>query len=444
MRIPFNRTEPGAWLSGVAHGAILLAAVFGLSSAKLPDADEGIAVEVITESQLSEMTKGERQAAKPLPDPKPRADRVAETRVERDPGEAKVDTPAPPKRPADVKVAEEEAEAAAAAPPPPPAPKRLAEAKPEPAPAPPARPEPPKPDPKVEAQKAADVKAAAAKAEAKAVEAEKLVERQEAEALEKARVEAAKAKAQADAKAKADAEHRKEVADAKAKAEAESKAKAVAEAKSKAELDAKLKALAEAEAKAEAEAERKELADAKAKAAADAKAKAVAQAKAKADAEAKARKLAEASDKFSPGDIRQLLASKEPSQSSGATGRDIQKTASLGTATGNSQRLNPSQRDQLVGLLSEQLHRCWQVPIAAQSADKPPVPTVRVKLNQDGSLAAEPVVTNMSGDQLFRTVADSATRATRRCAPLKIPAQFVPFYNDWRDLVVNFDPRQVG
>jgi colicin import membrane protein len=441
--LTFNRSEPGAWLSGAAHGAILLAAVFGLSSSKLPDAEEGIPVEVITDNQLSEMTKGERQAAKPLPDPKPRADRVAETRVERDPGEAKVDAPAPPKRPAEVKVAEEDTEAAAAAPPPPPAPKRVAEAKPEPAPAPPARPEPPKPDPKVEAQKAAA--AAKAAAEAKAAEAEKLAERQEAEALEKARVEAAKAKA--------DAEHRKQIAEAKAKAEADAKAKAeaehrkqVAEAKAKAELDAKMKAIAEAEAreKAEAEAERKELADAKAKAAADAKAKALAQAKAKADAEAKARKQAEAADKFSPGDIRQLLASKEPSQSSGATGRDVQKTASLGTATGASQRLNPSQRDQLIGLLSEQLHRCWQVPIAAQSADKPPVPTVRVKLNQDGSLAAEPVVMNGSGDPLFRTVADSATRATRRCAPLKIPAQFVPFYNDWRDLVVNFDPRQVG
>ncbi len=443
MGLTFNRSEPGAWLSGAAHGAILLAAVFGLSSSKLPDAEEGIPVEVITDNQLSEMTKGERQAAKPLPDPKPRADRVAETRVERDPGEAKVDAPAPPKRPAEVKVAEEDTEAAAAAPPPPPAPKRVAEAKPEPAPAPPARPEPPKPDPKVEAQKAAA--AAKAAAEAKAAEAEKLAERQEAEALEKARVEAAKAKA--------DAEHRKQIAEAKAKAEADAKAKAeaehrkqVAEAKAKAELDAKMKAIAEAEAreKAEAEAERKELADAKAKAAADAKAKALAQAKAKADAEAKARKQAEAADKFSPGDIRQLLASKEPSQSSGATGRDVQKTASLGTATGASQRLNPSQRDQLIGLLSEQLHRCWQVPIAAQSADKPPVPTVRVKLNQDGSLAAEPVVMNGSGDPLFRTVADSATRATRRCAPLKIPAQFVPFYNDWRDLVVNFDPRQVG
>ncbi len=440
MALTFNRSEPGAWISGAAHGVILLAAVFGLASGKLPDAEEGIAVEVMTENQLSEMTKGERQAAKPLPDAKPRADRVADTRVERDPGEAKLDAPAPPKRPAEVKTAEADSEAAP--PPPPPAPQRLADAKPEPAPAPPARPEPPKPDPKVEAQKAADAKAAAAAkaaAEAKASEAERLAERQEAEALEKARVEAAKAKAEA--------EQRKQLADAKAKADIEAKAKAAADAKAKADLDAKLKAMAEADAKAKAEAEaerRNELAEAKAKADAEAKSKALAQAKAKADAEAKARKQAEAADKFSPGDIRQLLASKEPSQSSGATGREVQRTASLGTATGNSQRLNPSQRDQLIGLLSEQLHRCWQVPIAAQSVDKPPVPTIRVKLNQDGSLAAEPVVMNGSGDPLFRTVADSATRATRRCAPLKIPAQFVPFYNDWRDLVVNFDPRQVG
>lgn len=450
MALTFNRTEPGTWISGAAHGAILLAAVFGFSSSKLPDADEGIAVEVVTDNQFSEMTKGERQAAKPLPDAKPRADRVADTRAERDPGEAKVDAPAPPKRPAEVKVAEEETEAASA-PPPPGRPQRVAET----------RPEPPRPDPKVEAQKAAEAKAAEAKAaeakaaaaakaaaQAKAVEAEKLAERQEAEALEKARIAAAKAKAEAQAQAKAEAEHRKELAEAaKAKAEADAKAKEVADAKAKAQLEAKLKAVAEAEAKEKAEAEaerRREIADAKAKADADAKAKALAQAKAKADAEAKARKQAEAADKFSPGDIRTLLASKEASQSIGATGREVQRTASLGTATGNAQRLNPSQRDQLIGLLSEQLHRCWQVPIAAQTSDKPPVPTVRVKLNQDGSLAAEPVVMNSSGDPLFRTVADSATRATRRCAPLKIPAQFVPFYNDWRDLVVNFDPRQVG
>jgi colicin import membrane protein len=39
--------------------------------------------------------------------------------------------------------------------------------------------------------------------------------------------------------------------------------------------------------------------------------------------------------------------------------------------------------------------------------------------------------------------ASSALVATRRCAPLRIPAQFAPYYQDWRDVVVNFDARDV-
>jgi colicin import membrane protein len=381
--LTFNRSEPGLWLSGGAHVALFLAGVLSFSSTKLPDADEGIPVEVITDNQFSEITKGELQAKQPQPVPKPRAERQADTRQERDPGEAKQDAPAPPKRPAEMKLADEEAS------PPPPA-QHVAEAKPEAAPPPPARPP-------------ADAKA----------EAQKLAEKLEAEAIEHAKLEAAK----------------------KAEAKAQAELKALAEAAA---------AKAEAESKAKAEAAQKALAEAKAKAEADAKAKALAMAKAKAEAEAKARKQAELADKFDAGDIRQLLATKAPSQSAGAAAPEINKTASLGTATGSAQRLNPSQRDQLMGLLRDQLHRCWQAPMASQGNDKPPVPSVRVKLNQDGSLAAEPAVMNPSSDALFRTVADSATRATRRCAPLKIPAQFAPYYQDWKDLVVNFDPREMG
>ena len=451
MALRFDR--PGLWVSGAAHAGILLAVLVAFTSDKLPDADEGIPVEVITDNQLSEMTKGQIQAAKVQPDPKPRADRVADTRQERDPGEAKQDAPAPPKRPVEMKVAEEETVAPSAPPPP----LRTAELRPEAnVPPPPSRADLARAEAAKaasQAEKAAEAKASEAKAaaakEAALEKAEKLAEQKEAEAIERAKVErakadAAKAEAAKAAKAQADAKV-KLAALAKAKAD-EAREKAEAEAEAKAALDAKMKAVADARAKAQADA--KAAAEAKAEAErrqeiADAKAKAVADAKAKADAEAKARKQAELASKFSAGDIRQLLASKAPSQSTGATGREVQKTASLGTATGTSQRLNPSQRDQLVGLLSEQLHRCWQVPIAAQSADKPPVPTVRVKLNQDGTLAGDPVVTNASADPLFRTVADSATRATRRCAPLRIPAQFMPFYSDWHDLLVNFDPREV-
>jgi colicin import membrane protein len=412
VALRFDRSEPGFWVSGVAHAAFLAAGLFAMTSQTFPEAAEGIPVEVITDNQFSEITRGETSAKEVKPDPKPRADRVAEVKEERDPGEAKRDMPAPPKRPAEVKVDDKEVEAAAAPPPPPPPP------------APPSRPEPVPEPPRREADK----KPEPAKAEPKREELAKLVEREEAEAL---------ARQQAELKAKAETE-----AKAKTEAEARARAKAVADAKAKAEAEAK--AVADAKAKAESEAKAKALADAKAKAEADAKAKAVAEARAKAEAEAKARRQAEAADKFSPGDIRQLLQSKEASQSSGATGREINRTASLGTASGNAQRLSPSMRDALIGILQEQLHKCWVVPVALQSAPKPPVPSVRIKLGQDGSLAAEPAVINRSPDPLFGVAAESATRAARRCAPLRIPAQFVPYYQDWKDLVVNFNLRDMG
>lgn len=389
MRLPFKRSEPGVWLSGAAHGAILVAGLVAFGAGKLPDAVEAIPVEMMTTSQFNEITKGEESAAKPQP--AQRAERVAETRVERDPGEARQDVPAPPpKRPADMKLAEEEA-----VPPPPPRPDlaRPAEA----AKAEAAR---------AEAAKAASAKAAAAKAAA--AEAERLAEAREAQ--EAAAEKAAKAKAEAQARAEAKAE-----AQAKAQAEAEAKAKAEADAKAKLEAQAKAKALAEAKA-----------------------------AKAKADAEAKARRQAELAEKFDAGSISKLLASKEPAQSSGATGREVQKTASLGTATGTAARLNPSQRGQIAGIIREQLIRCWQPPVAVQTASNPPTAILRLLVNQDGSLMGEPRVTNSSSDPLFRPIADSALRAARRCAPLRIPAQFAPFYQDWKDLVVDFDPRHMG
>ena len=55
----------------------------------------------------------------------------------------------------------------------------------------------------------------------------------------------------------------------------------------------------------------------------------------------------------------------------------------------------------------------------------------------------QPGVINSSSDPLFRVAADSALTATRRCAPLRIPAQFASYYDDWRDVVVNFDARDV-
>ncbi len=449
LPVSFDRQKPGVWISAGTHVALLGFVLLGVSAPALPEAQEGVPVEVITEKQLSEITKGERQAEKPLPNAQSRADRQAEKHEDREPENAKVDAPTAPKRTAEMKLANadeiplrsetepNETETAKAA--------KAAEEKAEKA-------------AKAAAEKAAAEKTAAAKAEAKAkAEAEskakaetaakaaaaekaeadkrealdKLIEKQEAEAAAQAKAEAAKKAAEA----KAAAEKAEKAAEAKAKAEA---AKKVAEAKAKAEAEAErqqeiAEAKAEAEAKAKAEAAEKARADAAAKA----KAKAMADAKAKADAEAKARKQAELADKFNAGDIRSMLNSKAPSQSTGATGSAVQKVAALGAATGNAQRLSPSLRDALVGLLQQQIERCYSAPPGA--AQGVILPVLDIRLNQDGSLSTEPRIMRGGSSSVDQSIAQAALRAVRRCAPYRIPATYAPYYNDWKAINAEFE-----
>lgn len=356
LKLKFNPSEPGLWVSAAAHVLVGVSGWFFVLLAPaptFPDAQEGIPVEVITDNQISQITKGEETAKQVQPNPRPRADRVAERVEQRDPGEDKRDAPAPPKRPEEMKVAD----------------------KPEqvPTPAPP----PPAPRP------------SQAEAEAKAEEAKRLQEKAEAEAIERAK--------------------------------AAEKAKAEAEAKAKAEAEARAKAKAEAEAKAKAEAEAKRLAEAR-----------------KAEAEARAQREAQAAKRLDLGDVRQFLENKERNQSTGATGSEVQRTASLGTATGSAAKLNPSQRDALMGLLREQIQRCYTAPISASAGNTTP-PVLDIRLNQDGSLAREPTVLTTGPTAADRAVADAALRAVRRCAPYRVPTQFNQFYSDWSTLNVQFD-----
>ena len=411
----FSKQEPGVAVSAFGHAAVVVAGLvaFGSSPPPFKDADEAIAVEVVDPSALNEVTRGERSAQAVQDTPRPRAERQSEITEQKDPGENKRDAPTPPTRPADLKTAERDE----VAPPPPPS-------RPAPAPAQQAaRPETQaqevKPDPKPR-----EATRPEPKPEMRRDQLAALAEQAELQA----RREQAAEEARAAAKARAEAE-------ARARAQAEAAAKAKAAAAAKAEADAKAEALAEAKEKTEAEN--------KAKAEALAKAKAAADAKAKAAAEAKARRDAQLAAQFNPNDISKLLNSKEQAQSSGSTGREVNRVASLGTQTGTAQRMNPNMRSQLIGIIKEQLERCWVVPVALQGSQRPPVPSVRVALKQDGTLASQPSVVNTSADPLFRVAADSALTATRRCTPLRIPAQFTPFYNDWRDVVVNFDARDV-
>ncbi|MFN3688359.1 MAG: hypothetical protein ACK4UM_16205, partial [Salinarimonas sp.] len=160
--------------------------------------------------------------------------------------------------------------------------------------------------------------------------------------------------------------------------------------------------------------------------------------------EARASRVAEEASRFNPTDIASLLRSTDNPAATGASGPELARTASLGTATGTASRLSPSLRDQLIGLINSQLRACWDAPLAAQSMSNPPVAVVRFSLSPEGGLTAGPDLVNSSSDPLFGAVADSALRAVQRCAPLRIPAQFAPYYDDWRTLSVNFNPLEAS
>jgi colicin import membrane protein len=389
--------EPGLIVSGVAHVALLTAGLVGFATVMpFPDADEGIPVEVITENQFSQITRGEQNAPEVVETPAPRAEREAEVREVRPPGEARTDAPSPPTRPAEMPVDDVPVEAAEAPPPPAavPPPPPPAPPPPEPAPVQTAQPAPPQP-----VQEIAEV---ADEPEPSVAESAPLPPSRS----DRARAQQAFAARAAEMQAQeARAAEQKRIADAKA---AEERTRETAANQERARREAEAKRLAEA--------------------------------KAREEQQARARRQAETTERFNPGDIAALLRTTEAPRSQGASGPEVNRTASLGTATGSAARLNPSQRDALIGLIQGQLRRCWDAPMAAQSASNPPVASIRFALNLDGSLAGQPQVVNDSPDPLFRAVADSATRATRRCAPLQIPAQFAPYYEDWKNMTVNFNP----
>ena len=94
----FKSSEPGAYVSGFAHLALILSAFMVFSGPKPLEApQESTPVDIVTDQQFNEMTKGEKTAKATKPTP-PKADKAAEVEEQKPtpPVVAKVDTPTPP------------------------------------------------------------------------------------------------------------------------------------------------------------------------------------------------------------------------------------------------------------------------------------------------------------------------------------------------------------
>ena len=382
----------GLLVSVLLHATLLGWTVISIQSTPELRAStpEPVAVDLISPSDLTRITKGSRQATLKEARPKesPQADPTPKESPRPRPQAA---LPPPPPDP----------------PPAPPAPEQAPEAPPpKPAaaapPPPPPIPEPPKPEPDKAAleQKLADL------------------------ALQQAE----ESKRQAEQKAKAEAE---------AKAEADAKAKAEADAKAKAEADAKAKA------EAERVAEEKRKADEKRKAAADLKKKQ----EAKRREDAKRKRLADekAKAQFSADRLSALLDKtpdpRAPQAAAPETKSDTRaKGPVLGAPEGRDATMSASEIAFLAGLMKQAVSRCWNINAGLEGVEKMVV-RVELKLRRDGTLADPPKILNPSSSPLYRDAADSALRALVACAPYAMPPD--KYEGGWEHMILSFDPKDM-
>jgi hypothetical protein len=83
---------------------------------------------------------------------------------------------------------------------------------------------------------------------------------------------------------------------------------------------------------------------------------------------------------------------------------------------------------------------CWKPP--AQPADSDPyVARVRLAFKPDGSLAKAPKLVNPPSDPALKPQAKSVMQAVEACNPLSVPAQYRPFYEQWKSRTIQFNPQ---
>jgi hypothetical protein len=84
--------------------------------------------------------------------------------------------------------------------------------------------------------------------------------------------------------------------------------------------------------------------------------------------------------------------------------------------------------------------QCWKP--ARQPADADVyVAQVRLAYNPDGSLMRPAKLVNPPSDPALKPQARSVMAAVENCNPLPVPAQYRPFYEQWKIKTIHFDPQ---
>ena len=141
---------------------------------------------------------------------------------------------------------------------------------------------------------------------------------------------------------------------------------------------------------------------------------------------------------FDPNSIAKLIGQGKtptaaPSQTASATPQ--------GLPHHDAPHMSMSMASALDAWLTESYLNCWTPPPGMPDGDTY-VAQIKVIFNPDGSLSARPVLLNPPSDRAWRAHAESAMRAVRKCDPLRVPAEYMPFFEQWKVETIHFDPRE--
>jgi hypothetical protein len=398
--VGFFRRQPGFPVSAAVHAGLLAATLLAFSqSPKFDDAQETVAVEVVTDQALNQIMKGEKTAR--AVKPAQRAEKLApqtETHPHPPQAEAQRDIPTPPplKRLSEEPSEDDTPQKKDRETPPTP-PKRVAALTP-PAPEPPPRPAPePKPTPPTPP----------AKPQAKAAPEPEKIDPDDAEVT----------RPKPPIKPKLD----------KAQDETPPKPKTPPKPPQKTAEAPRLKTdevakLLQQEKKLEARSERSDAKEA-------ATENPVKSEKAGAASRPKSGDEQAPKSKFNAANIANLL-SKEAPQQRASTGAAKTQIASLGAPTASAAKMSPSLQGKIDAYTVEHYRRCWATALSMNAPTY--VPRVEFRLTRTGALEGSPRLLNPSSDPVEKARGEQALAAVRRCSPMPIPAEFTPFYDYWR------------
>ncbi len=97
----------------------------------------------------------------------------------------------------------------------------------------------------------------------------------------------------------------------------------------------------------------------------------------------------------------------------------------------------------VINLIRVQMEVCWDNVVDLPNPERLNV-TVRMELNRDGTIRNDVRLVKPPrppiGDRPMQQAIERALRATRKCAPYRLPEDALASYEDWKDVTLNIGP----